>query len=85
MNGRLWHPTMAQQEPQVVLIVGDTKDKGKGGIGNVIEIVWDHVTFFNVRRVTPREEVSNEPLFPSAFMASYSSYCSASPTQLGSI
>ena len=52
-----------------------SKDKGKGGIGNVM---WDHVTFFNVRRITPREQVSNEPLLPSAFMASYSN-CSASP------
>ena len=55
-------------------LLGTTKDKGKGGIGNVIEIVWDHVTFFNVRRVMPREEVSNEPLLLSTFMASYLSY-----------
>ena len=25
------------------------KDKGKGGIGNVIEIVWGHVTFFQCK------------------------------------
>ena len=70
-------------EPITYNVIGISKDKGKGGIGNEIEIVWGHVTFSMLRRVMPREEVSNEPLLPSAFMASYSELLQCKPNPAG--